>query len=57
MRYQVTGLTEQETKAYIKHQLIVVETPYEIFSEEAIQAIHNFARVREKLILYVVKVF
>lgn len=44
MRYQVTGLTEQETKAYIKHQLIVVETPYEIFSEEAIQAIHNFSQ-------------
>nr|WP_238937918.1 AAA family ATPase [Anaerobacillus isosaccharinicus] len=58
MRYQVTGLTEQETKAYIKHQLIVVETPYEIFSEEAIQAIHNFSQgFREKLILYVVKVF
>ncbi|MFZ3590233.1 ExeA family protein [Bacillus sp. DJP31] len=44
MRFQVTGLTEGETKTYIQHQLKVVETPHEIFSEEAIQAIYNFSQ-------------
>lgn len=44
MRYQVTGLTEAETKDYIQHQLKVVKTPHEIFSEEAIQSIYNFSQ-------------
>jgi general secretion pathway protein A len=42
MRYQVTGLTQKETFEYIHHQLKMVETPQEIFSEEAIRAIFNF---------------
>jgi type II secretory pathway predicted ATPase ExeA len=44
MRYQVVGLTEEETKMYIKHQLKAVQTPYDIFSEEAILAIYNFSQ-------------
>lgn len=44
MRYQMSGLTEKETQNYIRHQLKVVETPHEIFSEEAIQAIYNFSQ-------------
>jgi type II secretory pathway predicted ATPase ExeA len=44
MRYQMSGLTEKETIDYIRHQLKVVETPHEIFSEEAIQAIYNFSQ-------------
>ncbi|PLR75288.1 AAA family ATPase, partial [Bacillus sp. V3-13] len=32
-----------ETHEYIHHQLDVVETPQELFSEEAIQAIYNFS--------------
>ncbi len=44
MRYQFMGLSEQETKKYIQHQLKVVETPNEIFSDEAIQAIYNFSQ-------------
>jgi type II secretory pathway predicted ATPase ExeA len=44
MRYQMSGLTEQETNDYIRHQLKVVETPHEIFSEEAIRAIYNFSQ-------------
>jgi type II secretory pathway predicted ATPase ExeA len=44
MRYQMSGLTEKETNDYIHHQLKVVETPHEIFSEEAIQAIYNFSQ-------------
>lgn len=44
MRYQISGLTEKETNEYIRHQLKVVETPQEIFSEEAITAIYNFSQ-------------
>ncbi|GGL60313.1 ExeA family protein [Sporolactobacillus putidus] len=44
MRYQMNGLTEKETQAYIHHQLKVVETPHEIFSEEAVQAIYQFSQ-------------
>lgn len=44
MRYQVIGLTEKETADYIQHQLKAVETPFEIFSDEAIQAIYNFSQ-------------
>jgi type II secretory pathway predicted ATPase ExeA len=44
MRYQMSGLTEKETNDYIHHQLKVVETPHEIFSEEAIRAIYNFSQ-------------
>lgn len=44
MRYQMGGLTEKETNDYIRHQLQVVETPQEIFSEEAIRAIYNYSQ-------------
>lgn len=44
MRYQMSGLTEKETHAYIRHQIKMVETPHEIYSEEAIQAIYNFSQ-------------
>jgi type II secretory pathway predicted ATPase ExeA len=44
MRYQVMGLSEEETKTYIQHQLKVVETPHEIFPEESIHAIYNFSQ-------------
>ncbi|KWZ85258.1 ExeA family protein [Heyndrickxia coagulans] len=44
MRYQMSSLTERETADYIGHHLRVVETPHEIFSEEAIQAIYNFSQ-------------
>ncbi|WP_237342407.1 AAA family ATPase [Heyndrickxia coagulans] len=44
MRCQMSSLTERETADYIGHQLRVVETPHEIFSEEAIQAIYNFSQ-------------
>ncbi|MDC3418753.1 ExeA family protein [Aquibacillus salsiterrae] len=44
MRYQMVALTEEETAAYIQHQLKAVETPHEIFSEEATQAIYQFSK-------------
>lgn len=43
MRYQFSSLSEKETCAYIQHQLAVVETAHDIFSEEALQAIYNFS--------------
>jgi type II secretory pathway predicted ATPase ExeA len=43
VRYQLVGLTEKETHAFIRHQLDVTGTKQEIFSEEAIQAIYNFS--------------
>jgi type II secretory pathway predicted ATPase ExeA len=44
MRYQVMGLTEKETEQYIQHQVKMVGTPQEIFSEEAIRAVYNFSQ-------------
>jgi type II secretory pathway predicted ATPase ExeA len=44
MRYQFSGFMEQETEKYIQHQLKMVGTPQEIFSEEAIQAVYNFTQ-------------
>lgn len=43
MRFQMSGLTEEETGKYIRHQLLVSGTPHEIFSNEAIAAIHSFS--------------
>jgi len=43
MRFQMSGLTEDETKNYIRHQLKVTGTPHQIFSEEAVTAIHSFS--------------
>jgi type II secretory pathway predicted ATPase ExeA len=44
MRYQVGGLTEQETNKYIGHQVKIVGTDQEIFSEEAIKGIYHFSQ-------------
>lgn len=44
MRYQVMGLTEKETEQYIQHQMKMVGTPQEVFSEEAIRAVYNFSQ-------------
>lgn len=44
MRYQMSGLTEKETTDYIRHQLKTVESPHEIFSEEALRAIYSFSQ-------------
>lgn len=43
MRFQMSGLTEGETGKYIRHQLQVSGTPHEVFSNEAITAIHSFS--------------
>lgn len=44
MRYQVSGLTEKETIAYIKHQVQISGSEHEIFSEEALHAIYHFSQ-------------
>lgn len=44
LRYQITGLTEKETHAYIRHHLQVAQTPHDIFSEEALRAIYHFTQ-------------
>lgn len=44
VRYQVGGLTEKETSMYIQHQVKMVGTPQEIFSEEAIKGIYHFSQ-------------
>lgn len=44
MRYQVVGLTEEETADYIQHQLRAAGTPLEIFSKEAIGTIFHFSQ-------------
>lgn len=44
MRYQVSGLTEKETSTYIQHQVKMVGSPQEIFSEEAIREIYHFSQ-------------
>lgn len=44
LRYQVNGLNEKETRGYIRHQVKLTETQQEIFSEEAILAIHQFSQ-------------
>jgi type II secretory pathway predicted ATPase ExeA len=41
-RYQFQGFTEEETRAYIQHQVRISGTVQEIFSEEALVAIHQF---------------
>ena len=43
VRYQVQGLSENETRMYIQHQVKSSGTDQEIFSEEALQAIHQFS--------------
>jgi type II secretory pathway predicted ATPase ExeA len=40
VRYQVKGLSENETRMYIQHQIKTSGTDQAVFSEEALQAIH-----------------
>ncbi|CAM4411374.1 AAA family ATPase [Paenibacillus alkaliterrae] len=42
-RYQFQGFSEEETRAYIQHQVRVSGSVQEIFSEEALVAIHQFS--------------
>lgn len=42
-RYQLQGLSENDTRAYIGHHVKVSGTDQEIFSEEALAAIHQFS--------------
>lgn len=44
MRYQMSGLSEKETRDYIRHQVQSTETEQEVFSEEAIMEIHQFTQ-------------
>jgi type II secretory pathway predicted ATPase ExeA len=43
VRYQVQGLSENETRMYVQHQVKASGTDQAIFSEEALQAIHQFS--------------
>ena len=50
MHFQMDGLSEKETGKYIRHQLKVAGTPLDVFSEEAITAIHSFSHGNPKKI-------
>src|SRR5690606_21129130 len=43
-RYQFQGFAEQETRSYIQHQVKITGAEQEIFSEEALLAIHQFSQ-------------
>ena len=50
MRYQMLPLTKEEVKLYIQHQLNLAGAKYDIFSEQAIEAIASRSRGFPRLI-------
>ena len=44
LRYHLTGLPEQETRAYIQHHLKVAGVAHPLFSDEAMRLIHQFSK-------------
>lgn len=50
VRYKLSGLDEDVTRGYIKHRVSVAGSEEELFSPEAISAIHSFTRGVPRLI-------
>jgi type II secretory pathway predicted ATPase ExeA len=44
VRYQIGGMTEQETSLYVKHHVQIAGAVQELFSEEAIREVYNFSQ-------------
>ena len=50
MRYQMAPLSKDEVKLYIQHQLTLAGAKYDIFSDQAIEAIASRSRGFPRLI-------
>ena len=50
VRYQMTGMTAEETSAYIRHHLQLAGRDGELFSDDAIAQIHQAARGKPRAV-------
>ena len=50
VRYQMTGMTPEETGSYIRHHLQIAGRADELFSDDAITQIHEAARGKPRTV-------